>query len=301
MRRVITVITLASAFLTGQAFAGQWTTPVPVASGINSQYVEATPFLSSDGLSLYFSRQYGLGPAMGPAFSIYEAKRSQPSGDFMPATLVYYYTYTSLMHPWVSPDNLRMYYVAEVGSTQYPVRMARRGSDDQWYESNFVYGLPSGIINETLSQDELTMVYDISNGSNAWDLYIASRTDRNSAFGNIRNLSEINTSFSDNSPSLSPDGLSLYFSSDRNGLRQIFEATRQSLNDPFGNLQHLTAFDSPAGATWPSISSDGTSLYFSYGGSNPDIYVSYLVPEPATILLLGLGAAMINKKAKIKM
>jgi hypothetical protein len=77
---------------------------------------------------------------------------------------------------------------------------------------------------------------------------------------------------------------------------QIFEATRLSLNDPFGNLQHLSVFDNPNGTAWPSISSDGRALYFAYGGSNSDIYVSYNVPEPATLALFGLGVLALGKR-----
>lgn len=293
MRRAILIIALVFVVLTGQTFADQWTTPVPVAAGINTQYADETPFLSFDGLSLYFSRGYdGYGD-----FRIYEAKRSQPSGDFTSVNQVLSASGTHLIHPWVSPDNLRMYYQEQ--SSSWTIKMSQRASvSDSWSDGAAVSGIPNGVYSVTLSQNELTMIYDISNGSNGRDLYIASRTDRNSAFSNIRNLSEINSLASEDSPSLSSDGLSLYFASDRYGKSQIFEATRQSLADQFGNLQHLTALDSSYDISWPGISSDGKSLYFGQVQANgyPDIYVSYNVPEPTTIALLGLGALILRKK-----
>jgi hypothetical protein len=292
MRRVIAVITLTFVFLTGQALAAEWTTPVPVASGINTQYAEWTPFLSSNGLSLYFGRQYG----SDSDITIYEAKRSQPSGDFTSVNEVLSSS-GHVIHPWVSPDNLRMYYHQESGT--WNMMMSQRASvNAPWSSGTSVAGIPTGVGFSTLSADELTVVCDNPNVGN-WDMFIATRPDKNSAFGNIRSLSEINTSSVDASPSLSPDGLSLYFHSNRNGVQQIFEVTRLSLNDPFGNLQHLSVFDNPNGVVWPSISSDGRALYFAYGSANTDIYVSYNVPEPATLALFGLGALALRKRRKL--
>jgi dipeptidyl aminopeptidase/acylaminoacyl peptidase len=102
-------------------------------------------------------------------------------------------------------------------------------------------------------------------------------------------------------PFLSPDALSIYYCDGSSG--HIFEATRQSLNDQFGNIQHLSAFDIPGSTSnHPdmAISSDGASFYFvvSSAGQPGDIYVSYLVPEPATLLLLGFGAFILRKKNK---
>jgi hypothetical protein len=127
-----------------------------------------------------------------------------------------------------------------------------------------------------------------------WDMYIATRPSKDSAFGNIRGLSELNTAGMEQRPFLSPDALSIYYGTSN---AQIFEATRQSLNDPFGNVQHLSAFDMPNGSGQPSISSDGKTFYFVSGASS-DIYVSYLVPEPATIALFSLGAFILRKKNK---
>ncbi|MGB2809009.1 MAG: hypothetical protein WBC22_14795, partial [Sedimentisphaerales bacterium] len=81
-------------------------------------------------------------------------------------------------------------------------------------------------------------------------------------------------------PYVTPDGLTLLFHSDRNGSFQIFRATRQSLTEPFGNVEHLSLFDTPQGLSChPSMSSDGSALYFvkQLGGESSmrDIYVSY--------------------------
>jgi parallel beta-helix repeat protein len=69
---------------------------------------------------------------------------------------------------------------------------------------------------------------------------------------------------------------------------QLFKATREYRDAPFGNLEHLSFFDSPdSSAQYPFLSSDGKVFYFakSIAGAPLDIYVSYLseippVPEP---------------------
>ena len=110
---------------------------------------------------------------------------------------------------------------------------------------------------------------------------MATRADRYSPFGNVRNLAEINSSAADAHPHISADGLTIYFASDRNGDLQLFRATRESLDEPFGAPEHLWFFDTPGGSTdYPGLSADGTALYFTriFPGESTDIWVSYLIP-----------------------
>jgi hypothetical protein len=281
-----------AAVLTGSVCAAEWTAPVPVASGINTQFDEWTPYLSHDGKSLYFSRGYTDNDFY---FHIYEAKRSQPSGPFTSVSQVYspdYHAYG----PWVSPDNLRMYYWHELPD-DWRVEVSQRASvNDPWQQGTVVSGLPGNICAPSLSADELTIVFNNPHVG-GWDMYLATRPNVNSPFDNIRSLTELNTAGFDGKPSLSPDALSIYWSIQELG--QIFQATRSSLNDQFGNVQLLSALDVPGRYIGhPAISSDGKAIYFVSGlsGQTGDIYVSYNVPEPATLLLLGLGAAIAARK-----
>jgi hypothetical protein len=285
------VAALLVAVLSVPVLAAEWTAPVPVTSGINTQYAEVTPYLSYDGLSLYFTRYY----SSSVSACIFEAKRSQPSGAFTSVSQVLSTPGHHVYCPWVSPDNLRMYYHEE---STWQIKVSQRASvSDPWPQGTVVSGLSSGICVPSLSSDELTIVYDNPNVG-GWDMYIATRPDKSSSFSNIRNLSEINTAGFESRPFLSPDALSIYWSLGG----QIFEATRSSLSDLFGNVQHLSALDMPGRYNdHPAISSDGTAIYFVsglLGNANADIYVSYLVPEPATIALLGLGIMAIRRKRK---
>jgi len=120
---------------------------------------------------------------------------------------------------------------------------------------------------------------------------MATRPDRYSPFGAVTNLSEINTASSDHAPFVSPDGLTLYFDSDRNGKYQLFRASRGSLSESFGNIEHLSFFDALGGSAHPCVSSDGTTIYFV---SMANIWVSYRI-EPYELAIICIEDAIAKK------
>ena len=280
-----------------------WTIPVPVTE-VNTYYHDKAPFLSFDGLTLYFCRQDG---PVGWATRIYQATRNQPYGPFSSVKEIstMNYPYGHVSDPWVSPDNLRMYYYRTGGGISRLMLTKRASINNPWLPGVEILELNvlGSVYNPRLTPDELTMVFsgnNLSGGKGGLDIWIANRPNTSSPFSNVTNLDEINTAASDGHPYISSDGMTLYFASDRNssGIGQLFKATRDSLDDPFDNLEHLSFFDSPGSSVqFPFISSDGSTFYFakSISGAPLDIYVSY-IPEPATILLLGLGVVMLRKK-----
>ena len=278
----------------------EWTEPVPVTE-VNTEYQEWTPFLSFDGLSLYFARVrtdisfYG---------RIYEATREKPYGPFTSVSEVLSTSGQHVLTPWVSPDNLRMYYHAEIPSQyQWLLKVSERASvNDPWPQGTDISELNQlGMLLQTptLTADELIIFFaspDIP-GEGGYDIWMATRPDRNSPFDEVTNLTEINTYDNEGCPSISPDGLTLLFHSNRNGTYQIFRVTRQSLIEPFGNIEHLSALDTPDGlSVHPSISSDGSALHFmSQLGddrSTRDIYVSY---DPYLVAVARIENAIAEK------
>ena len=262
---------------------GAWSEPVPV-NEVNTENCEWTPFLSFDGLTLYFAR----GRPSFDEFRIFEATRPVPYGPFMSVGEVSGTLNSSsgnVMSPWVSPGNLRMYYFTE-SSLVYNLKVTERSSDNNpWPIGINIPGLdalggrPSA---PCLTANELIIVfssYDAPGGVGGFDLWMATRPDKNSSFENVRNLTEINTVYKESKPYISPDGLTLCFPTDRNGSGQLFRATRASLSEQFGNLEPLSFFDAPRGGGHPSFSSDGMALYMAKTISGvEDIYVSYLGP-----------------------
>ncbi|MEN6427796.1 MAG: hypothetical protein ABFE13_20775 [Phycisphaerales bacterium] len=258
-----------------------WRMPVPVVE-LNTGYHDKAPFLSFDGLTLVFSRD----DAPGSNYSrIYEARRSTVSEPFAEATEVSSLNYPGghVSGPWLSPDNLRLYYYVTGGPGRRLKVTQRDSQDEPWGPGRDISELNEwgDLASPTLTEDERIMVfagYSVLGGRGEWDLWMADRADRDSPFGNIVNLDSLNTSATDVHPSISPDGLTLYFMSKRNGASQIFRAHRDSLDAPFDAVEHMTMLDTPNGnSEFPSVSADGTTLYFGRwpNGEDMDICVSH--------------------------
>lgn len=79
------------------------------------------------------------------------------------------------------------------------------------------------------------------------------------------NLTGVNTIYTETSPSLSADGLTLYFGSDRpdgQGNLDLWQATRPDLSSSFGEVNNLAMLNGSSHDTHPWISGDGLSLVF---------------------------------------
>ena len=157
-----------------------------------------------------------------------------------------------------------------------------------------------------ISSDGLTLYFasNRAGGSGTTDLWQATRASLTSPWTTPTNLGPlVNRAYVDQGPSVSPDGLMLFFSSDRPGGfggYDIWMSTRTSQNDPWGapvNLGPSVNTSSNDGGT--SMSSDETTLYFDSnrpGGSGGyDLWqVSVTVaPEPSSFALLAGGAIIL--------
>jgi hypothetical protein len=260
-----------------------WTEPVPLIE-INTDYHDRAPFLSFDGLTLYFARQDGPGWHYA---RLYQATRTDNLAPFTSIKEISTLNYSSghVDYAWVSADNLRMYYYRTEPGSIRRIKFTKRATiDEEWkpgYNITSLYNL-GDVSNPSLTQDELTIVFtgcNIPGGLGGYDLWMATRQKKDYAFTNITNLAEINSAELDAHPSISPDGLTLHFDSERNGTGQLFKATRESLDDRFDNAEHVSLFDSPGDyLCYPSPSHDGTAFYFVRWPENDmaDIYVSYI-------------------------
>jgi len=113
------------------------------------------------------------------------------------------------------------------------------------------------------------------------DIWMSIRQATDEPFGPPINVSELNTGHHEFSPTLSVDGLTIFFSSNRPGGRgdmDLWMAIRPTRTAPFGQPVNLGSVNSGSGDFCPCLSADGLSLYFNssrWGGyGSCDLYVA---------------------------
>jgi hypothetical protein len=109
-----------------------------------------------------------------------------------------------------------------------------------------------------LMPDERT-IYLSSNS----DLYFAKRAVRTDSFGSPSILSGLNSASLDSHPSVTGDGLTLFFDSLRAGSSHVFTSTRPSVDTAFSAPLQVDVLDPVGVVGQPYVLPAGTALYFS--------------------------------------
>ena len=156
-----------------------------------------------------------------------------------------------------------------------------------WVEkagADFIFGTPVNLgptvnsssddLGTEISADGLELYFSSNRpgGFGDWDLYVALRATTQDDWGTPMNLgSPPNSQYGDWEPSISTDGLTLYFSDvypaygswrpDGLGHGDIWISTRPTTDDPWGAPENLGPVINSLQAYWPDISADGLSLY----------------------------------------
>jgi len=194
-----------------------WEAPMNLGEGINTSFFDGMPSISSDGLSLYFTSTR----SNGVNWDIYVASRQ------------------TLDAPWEEPVN--------IGS--------RVNSSSGEYFPN-------------ISSDGLSLFFASDRpGSGFIDLYVAKRETIQDDWTAAVNLgSPVNTSAFEGWPSISADGLSLFFCSFRPGgygSGELWVSTRATIDESWGEPVNLgPSVNAASDDACPSISADGSTLYF---------------------------------------
>jgi len=188
---------------------------------INSQYHEAAPSISPDGLSLFFCSD-------------------RPGGHGALAFDTWVSARTTTSEPWDPPVNLG--------------------------ESINGYSMDGST---TMPADGLSLYFatNRSGGSGSQDIWVSMRKRKGDPWSSPKNLGPIvNTSSFDWGPSISADGLSLFFDSTRPGGHggfDIWVTTRKTVDDNWDAPVNLgPAVNSPSDEGAVSISTDGLALFF---------------------------------------
>lgn len=277
-------------FAYGQEFS-DWTAPVNVQPPVNTAVVDADPFVTKDGLSLYFTRA-SVPNATFPndLWVAHRATIDDAWGPPEPLPSTINRPASNESGSWVSNDGHWLYFNSNraggFGRNDLYVswrsnKKMESGSGGWQPAVNLGSGVNSAAIEQapTLFEDEATGVITLYFNSNrvGSDDIFASTMQPDGSFGPAEPVEELNTEFSDRSPSVSHNGLEIYFGSDRPGSQpyplddccgpagepseDIWVATRGSTLDPWSEPQPVTELNSPYYDDGACLSFDGESLY----------------------------------------
>ena len=191
--------------------------------------------------------------------------------------------------PSISTDGLKLYFHSDrpggFGGDDIWVT-ARGTTDDDWGKPvNLGATVNSASLDNgaCISANGLELYFSSNRpgGYGEFDLYVSTRTTPDDDWSPPVNLGAvINTGAIDRFPSITGNGLELYFSSRRPGgygNDDVWVTTRTTRDDPWGIPEHLSApINTLADDRFPSISTDGLVLFFysfqrSGGSGNADL------------------------------
>jgi len=280
---------------------GPWSAPVnlgpPVSSiltGSPLQGADFNPFISRDGLSLYFSsdRPGGYG-----SFDIWVSHRATVDDPWGPAENLGPNVNTPFVEnsPALSSDSRRLYFQSDrpfgFGNLDLYVSERRSKRDDLAWQA--ATNLGSNIntsfdeFSATLFEEDetgTTTLYFTSNrpGLGGNDIYASELNDDDEqvTFEPALLSSELSTPENDGSVVFRRDGLEVILSANRTGTiggNDLWVRTRASTSDPWSPLVNLgPVVNTQFQENRPALSSKGTELYFGSNRPSPggfDIYV----------------------------
>lgn len=232
-------------------------------AGLDTTKFFATPRLSKDELSIYFTTLVGDAAALQAKLE----RATRPSRDaaFGPGTLIAALNSAQNDNdPMVGTDDRSLWFSSS-RSGQNEIYVARRAS------TSVDFGPPAlvpGLAGQNahpyyrLEGPELWFTSDRSDGGA--DIYVA--TSRDGSFDPPRLVTELSTKAADVQPALTTDGLGVILASTREGGAGGFDlwiARRDTTSEPFRAPTSLSEVNTAADEYAGWISPDGCRVYFS--------------------------------------
>ncbi len=266
-----------------------WSAPVNLGPVVNTRFVDSDPFISKDGLSLYFVAGQGRGGS--GLRDIWVSQRTSTTDPWGPPQNLGPTVNSAGQEnsPTLSLDGHRLYFASNragatsLGGFDLYVSRRRDKRDDFGWEAPVNLGSAvNTAADETdaaFFEDEATgatILYFASNrpgGPGGNDIY-ASTLLPDGTFGPALLVAELSTPLDDMQPAIRRDGLELFLGSDRpgtNGASDLWVATRASTTDLWSTPVNLgPVVNSPprppdveqSNDFRPALSFDGTALYF---------------------------------------
>jgi hypothetical protein len=286
--------------------SSEWSEPVNLGAPINTEFLEASPTLSKDGLRLYFVS-------------------NRPGGFGLQDLWVSQRSCAASVCPWGEPVNLGAAINSAAGDNgpnlsadehllfYFSGRPGGRGNTDIWMSRRADPRDDSGWEDPVnLGSDVNTADFDqkpwyqqsaedgggnlyFTRGdpaANTQEIYYASVTRDGGTSGPAAIVAELNVpNFSDAGATLRADGREIFFSSNRPGtfgLTDLWTSGRQSVHDTWGTPVNLgTPLNTAAQEQQPGLSHDGRTLIWAStrpgGVGGLDIWMSTRTPSGHTL------------------
>lgn len=293
---------------------GPWSTPENLGSVVNTSNNDQHPAISPDGLSLYFhsDRPGNIAGSTAGTSDIWVTHRTSTASPWgAPENLgPIVNSTTNDTAPTLSPDGHDLYFGSD--------RPGGCGLRDIWVSHRSDVTTDTGpggwetpvnmgcTINSAQNDDGPTYFVDPvtkkvtlywcsmnrDGGLGDWDVF-SSNQQRDGTWTKAVDVAELDTTGRDTRTSIRYDGLEMYVTSSRPGSvldsnstpsLDIWVSTRAKLEDPWGAPANVAAVNTAYGDGAPSLSADGTELYFysNHPGGNGanDLYVSHRARTP---------------------
>jgi Tol biopolymer transport system component len=248
-----------------------------VATELNSLSPDYATAVCADNLVIIFDSNRGV----TGLFHLYQSTRSDVLSQFsMPTELTSLEIPSSSdSNPAVTPDGNTLYYTNNSSGADH-INIATR--TDVTQDFGIPIPVPGMLGTMTASSpsilpDELTLYfYQYAGPSALDDIYVATRASRSDGWDTIAPVAAVNTAVSEGVPSISADGLELFFSRQPTGpgSDDLYVSRRATTSDPFPAPVTIDELNTPTAAeSDPTISYDGRTLWFARGpAGNADIY-----------------------------
>lgn len=255
--------------------------PPVVIAELASPYDEGCPELTDDGLEIFWHDTEPAGIGGSDVWTAVRASTLQPFGPRMLVTSVN--TTFNEGGPSLSFDGLELYFSSErAGLNKGDLYVARRASRTAPFEAPQRIAEVDSTEYESspfLSADGLTLYFgsNRADGSGSNDIWFATRAIPSGLFAAPQSLAFVSTSDSENTPTLTANGLSLFYEVTGNvGKADLWVATRASTTEPFspGTVVAELSLVNSEDVT-PSVSASGERITFSSDrGSTYDPFVA---------------------------
>jgi len=286
MKKTISLVLVLALGLAAEVANADFTfgTPTNLGPTVSTSADEYGPWISDDGLSLYFSSNR---PGGHGGHDIWVATRTSKGDNWGTPTNFSPIVNSSFNEGCarISLDGLSLYFSSN--------RPGGYGGDDIWFSTRRseyddwetpvnlgpVVNSSAHEITPSLSSDGLELYFSgwkspfRPGGYGNADLWVTTRPTKNDSWGDPANLGPVvNSSRQDARPYLSTDGLLLFFDSQRTGgygYGDLYVTRRSTVSDPWGPPVNLGPKVNRSGfEELANISADGSDLFFDYATSS---------------------------------